>query len=97
MIINNILPLPEGILEYFFKLTLNHQGLYNSKMNKLINVCLYNPRNFYFYSFSASVSFDFENRIMLTCMSTSRSNYIDISIWKTLANLHIQIPSDQLP
>ena len=34
IIINNILPLPECILDYFFKLTLNHQGPYNSKMNR---------------------------------------------------------------
>ena len=34
MIINKILPLPECILDYFFKLTLIHQGPYNSKMNK---------------------------------------------------------------
>ena len=34
MIINNILPLPKSILDYLFKLTLNHQGPYNSKMNK---------------------------------------------------------------
>ena len=31
IIINNILPLPECIFDYFFKLTLNHQGQYNSK------------------------------------------------------------------
>ena len=31
IIINNILPLPESILDYSFKLTLNHQGPYNSK------------------------------------------------------------------
>ena len=43
---------------------------------------MYNPRNFCFYSFSATVSFDFETRIMSTCMSTSRSNYTDMSIWK---------------
>ena len=42
--------------------------------------------NFSFYSFLASVSFDFETRIMLTCMSTSRSNYIDMSIWKKYAD-----------
>ena len=30
---NNILPLPECLLDYF-KLTLNHQGPYNSKMNR---------------------------------------------------------------
>ena len=34
IIINNILPLPECILDYSFKLTLNHQGPYNSKMNR---------------------------------------------------------------
>ena len=34
IIANNILPLPECILNYFFQRTLNHQGLYNSKMNK---------------------------------------------------------------
>ena len=34
IIINNILPLPECLLDYFFKLTLNHQGPYNSKMNR---------------------------------------------------------------
>ena len=33
IIINNILPLSECILDYSFKLTLNHQGPYNSKMN----------------------------------------------------------------
>ena len=33
IIINNILPLPECILDYSFKLTLNHQGPFNSKMN----------------------------------------------------------------
>ena len=45
-----------------------------------------NPRNFCFYSFSASVSFDFETQIMSTCMSTSRSNYTDMSIWKKHAD-----------
>ena len=39
-----------------------------------------------FYSFLASVSFDFETRIMSTCMSTSRSNYTDMSIWKKHAD-----------
>ena len=34
IIINNILPLPECILDYSFKLTWNHQGPYNSKMNR---------------------------------------------------------------
>ena len=34
IIMNNILPLPECILDYSFKLTLNHQGPYNSKMNR---------------------------------------------------------------
>ena len=34
IIINNILPLPECILDYSLKLTLNHQGPYNSKMNR---------------------------------------------------------------
>ena len=34
IIINNILPHPECILDYSFKLTLNHQGPYNSKMNR---------------------------------------------------------------
>ena len=34
IIINNILPLPECILDYSFKLTLNHQGLFNSKMSR---------------------------------------------------------------
>ena len=34
IILNNILPLPECILDYSFKLTLNHQGPYNSKMNR---------------------------------------------------------------
>ena len=47
---------------------------------------MYNPRNFCFYSSSASVSFDFETRIMSTCMSTSRSNYFDMSIWKKHAD-----------
>ena len=47
---------------------------------------MYNPRNLCFYSFSASVSFDFETRIMSTCMSTSRSNYTDMSIWKKHAD-----------
>ena len=41
IIINNILPLPECSLDYYFKLTLNHQGPYNSKMNRLImNACI---------------------------------------------------------
>ena len=88
---SNILPLLECILDYSFKLTLNHQGPYNSKMNRQVslyicNECVYNPRNFCFYSFSASVSFDFETRIMLTCMSTSRSNYFNMSIWKKHAD-----------
>ena len=39
-----------------------------------------------FYSFLASVSFDLETRIMSTCMSTSRSNYTDMSIWKKHAD-----------
>ena len=39
-----------------------------------------------FTFFLASVSFDFEPRIMSTCMSTSRSNYIDMSIWKKHAD-----------
>ena len=34
IIINNILPLPECILDYSFKLTLNHQGPFNSKMSR---------------------------------------------------------------
>ena len=34
----------------------------------------------------ASASFEFETRIMLTCMSTSRSNYFDMSIWKKHAD-----------
>ena len=29
---------------------------------------------------------DSETRIMLTCMSTSRSNYFDMSIWKKHAD-----------
>ena len=45
IIINNILPLPESILDYSFKLTLNHQGPYNSKMNRhygklIMNACI---------------------------------------------------------
>ena len=48
---------------------------------------MYNPRNFCFkLQFSASVSFDFETRIMSTCMSTSRPNYFDMSIWKRHAD-----------
>ena len=47
---------------------------------------MHKPRKFCFYSFSASVSFDVETRIMSTCMSTSRSNYFDMSIWKKHAN-----------
>ena len=47
---------------------------------------MYKPRNFCFYSFLASVSFDFETRSMSTCMSTSRSNYIDMSTWKNHAD-----------
>ena len=47
---------------------------------------MYSPRNFCFYIFLASVSFDFETRIMSTCMSTSRSNYFDMSIWKKHAD-----------
>ena len=34
IIISNILPLLECILDYSFKLTLNHQRPYNSKMNR---------------------------------------------------------------
>ena len=34
IIINNILPLPECVLDYSFKLTLNHQGPFNSKMSR---------------------------------------------------------------
>ena len=34
IIMSNILPLWECILDYSFKLTLNHQGPYNSKMNR---------------------------------------------------------------
>ena len=34
IIINNILPFPECILDYSFKLTLNHQGPYNSQMSR---------------------------------------------------------------
>ena len=47
---------------------------------------VYSPRNFCYYSFSASVSFDFETRIKSTCTSTSRFNYFDMSIWKKYAN-----------
>ena len=47
---------------------------------------MYNPRNLCFKSFSASVSFEFETRIMSTCMSTSRSNYFDMSVWKKHAD-----------
>ena len=50
------------------------------------NVCVYNPRNFCFYSFSVSVSFNFETQIMSTCMSTSRSKYMDMSTWKKHAD-----------
>ena len=50
-----------------------------------MNACI-TARNFCFYSFSASVSFDFETRIMSTCMSTSRSNYFYMSIWKKHAD-----------
>ena len=59
---------------------------------------MYNSRNFCFYSFSASVSFDFETRIMSTCMSTSRSNYTDMSIWKKHAdhNTSYYIPDCKL-
>ena len=39
-----------------------------------------------FYSFLASVSFDIETQIMSTCMSTSRSNYTDMLIWKKHAD-----------
>ena len=35
---------------------------------------------------SVSVSFEFETRIMSTCMSTLRSNYFDMSIWKKHAD-----------
>ena len=45
-----------------------------------------NPRNFCFYSFSGSVSFNFETRIMSTSMSTSRSHYTDMSLWKRHAD-----------
>ena len=48
---------------------------------------MYNPRKKNsFYSFSARVSFDFETQIMSTSMSTSRSNYTDMSIWKKHAD-----------
>ena len=50
-----------------------------------MNACI-TRETFCFYSFSASVSFDFETRIMSTCMSTSRSNYFDMSIWKKHAD-----------
>ena len=50
-----------------------------------MNACI-TRQNFCFYSFSASVSFNFETRIMSTCMSTSRSNYFDMSIWKKHAD-----------
>ena len=45
IIISNILPLPECILDYSFKLTLNHQGPYNSKRNRyygklIMNACI---------------------------------------------------------
>ena len=41
---------------------------------------------FAFHSFSVSVSFNFETQIMSTCMSTSRSKYIDMSTWKKHAD-----------
>ena len=50
-----------------------------------MNACI-TRETFVFYSFSASVSFDFETPIMSTCMSTSRSNYFDMSIWKKHAD-----------
>ena len=50
-----------------------------------MNACI-TRETFVFYSFSASVSFDFETRIMSTCMSTSRSNHFDMSIWKKHAD-----------
>ena len=43
-------------------------------------------RETFVYSFSASVSFDYETRLMSTCMLTLRSNYTDMSIWKKHAN-----------
>ena len=51
-----------------------------------MNACITRETFVLNYSFSASVSFDFETRIMSTCMSTSRSNYFDRSIWKKHAD-----------
>ena len=45
-----------------------------------MNACVTRETFVLNYSFFASVSFDFETRIMSTCMSTSRSNYFDMSI-----------------
>ena len=41
---------------------------------------------FVFTVFLRVLPFDFETRIMSTCMSTSRSNYFDMSIWKNHAD-----------
>ena len=43
-------------------------------------------RETFVFTVFGGVSFDFETRIMSTCMSTSRSNYTDMSIWKKHAD-----------
>ena len=62
------------------------RALMNMYEGKLIMYACIIRETFVFYNFSASVSFDFETRIMSTCMSTSRSNYTDMSIWKKHAD-----------
>ena len=58
----------------------------NRYEGKLIEYACISRETFVFTVFLASVSFDFETQIMSTCMSTSRSNYIDMSTWKNHAD-----------
>ena len=62
---------------------LNLQYLYEGKL--IMYACII-QETFVFTVFRRVVSFDFETWIMSTCMSTSRSNYTDMSIWKKHAD-----------
>ena len=61
----------------------------NMYEGKLIMYACIIRETFVFTVFRASVSFDFETRIMSTCMSTSRSNYTDhVDMEKTCQPQH---------
>ena len=62
------------------------RALMNRYWGKLIMYACITRETFVFTVFRRVFPFDFETRIMSTCMSTSRSNYTDMSIWKKHAD-----------